>query len=56
MFNLGMNELIIILVIVIVIFGASRLPALGSGIGKAIRNFKDGISAHGEAEIENKKD
>lgn len=44
MFGLGMPELIIILVIVIIIFGASRLPQLGEGLGKAIRGFKKGVS------------
>jgi sec-independent protein translocase protein TatA len=39
--NLGVPELIIILAIVILIFGASRLPELGRGIGKGIKNFKD---------------
>jgi len=39
-----MPELIIILVIVIIIFGASRLPQLGEGLGKAIRGFKKGVS------------
>jgi sec-independent protein translocase protein TatA len=41
--NLGFGELLIILVIVIVLFGAGRLPALGEGLGKAIRGFKDGM-------------
>jgi sec-independent protein translocase protein TatA len=41
--NLGFPELIVVLLIVIVIFGANRLPGLGRGIGSAIRNFKDGI-------------
>ncbi len=44
MFGLGMPELIIILVIVLVIFGANRLPQLGEGLGKAIRGFKKGMS------------
>ncbi len=44
MFGLGMPELIVILVIVLVIFGANRLPQLGEGLGKAIRGFKKGIS------------
>lgn len=44
MFGLGMPELIIILVIVLVIFGANRLPQLGEGLGKAIKSFKKGIS------------
>lgn len=39
--NLGLPELVIILVIVILIFGANRLPDIGRGIGKGIRNFKD---------------
>ncbi|MCX5719547.1 MAG: twin-arginine translocase TatA/TatE family subunit, partial [Nitrospirae bacterium] len=42
MFGLGMQELIIILVIVIVLFGATRLPEIGKGIGQAIKNFKKG--------------
>jgi sec-independent protein translocase protein TatA len=41
--RLGLPELVIILLIVIVIFGGSRLPQLGRGIGSAIKNFKDGI-------------
>ena len=39
--RIGLPEMLIILAIVIVVFGASRLPELGRGIGKAIRNFKD---------------
>jgi sec-independent protein translocase protein TatA len=39
--RLGLPELMIILFIVILIFGASRLPEIGRGIGKGIRNFKD---------------
>jgi len=44
MCGLGMPELVIILVIALVIFGGSRLPQLGEGLGKAIRGFKKGIS------------
>jgi sec-independent protein translocase protein TatA len=39
--SLGLPELLIVLFIVILVFGASRLPELGKGIGKGIRNFKD---------------
>ena len=40
---LGLPEMLVILVIVILIFGANRLPELGRGIGAGIRNFKSGI-------------
>jgi len=39
--GIGIPELLIILAIIILIFGASRLPEIGRGIGKGIRNFKD---------------
>jgi len=41
--GLGLPELLIILVIVVVIFGASRLPQLGRGLGEGISNFRDGL-------------
>lgn len=41
--RIGLPELVIIFLIVIVIFGANRLPQLGKGIGSAIKNFKDGM-------------
>jgi sec-independent protein translocase protein TatA len=41
--NFGFGELIIILLIVVVLFGATRLPALGKGLGEAIKGFKDGM-------------
>jgi len=43
MFGLGPMELIIILVIILIIFGAGKLPEIGGGMGKAIRNFKSGV-------------
>ncbi|MGI6655836.1 MAG: twin-arginine translocase TatA/TatE family subunit [Desulfobulbus sp.] len=48
MFGLGMPELIVILVIVVIIFGAGKLPEIGSGIGKGIRNFKEATRSEGE--------
>lgn len=48
MANLGFNELFLILLIVIVLFGASRLPQLGRGLGEGIRNFKRGIKTGDE--------
>lgn len=50
MFGLGATELGIILVIVVVLFGARRLPEIGSGVGQAIKNFRSGLS--GQEEIE----
>ena len=41
--RIGLPELLIILAIIVIIFGANRLPGLGRGIGSAIKNFKDGM-------------
>lgn len=43
MFGLGTQELLIILVLVLVIFGAGKLPQIGGALGKGIRNFKKGV-------------
>jgi sec-independent protein translocase protein TatA len=48
--RIGIPELLIILAIIILIFGASRLPEIGRGIGKGIRNFKDATKNEGEDE------
>jgi len=56
MFGLGVTELGIILVIVVVLFGARRLPEIGSGLGSAIKNFKAGISGKDEIDVTPEKD
>ena len=43
MFGLGIPELLLILLIVVVVFGASRLPQIGEGLGKGIRNFRKAV-------------
>jgi len=53
MFGLGFPELVLILVIVVLIFGTSRIPDLGKGLGAGIRNFRRSIK--GEDEEENEK-
>jgi len=54
MFGIGIPELLIILVIVMVIFGAGRLPEIGGALGKSIRNFKKAADGKDEIEINTK--
>ncbi len=49
--NLGMPELLVILLIVLLVFGASRLPQIGEGLGKAIKGLKRGLAADDDIEI-----
>lgn len=53
MFGIGMPELVIILVIILVIFGAGKLPEIGGALGKGIKNFKKTVKD--QDEIEHKK-
>ena len=54
MFGLGFPEIILILVIVILIFGTSRIPELGRGLGEGIRNFKKSVRGDDD-DADNKK-
>ena len=56
MFGLGTTELLVILAIVVLLFGARRLPEIGSGLGRAIKNFKTGISGKDEIDVTPEKD
>ena len=53
--GIGMPELLVILVIVLIIFGAKKLPQIGEGLGKGIRNFKKGVKDKEEINITSKK-
>jgi sec-independent protein translocase protein TatA len=44
MFGLGHWELLVILIVVMIIFGAGKLPKIGAGLGQSVRNFKKGVS------------
>ena len=51
MFGLGLPELLVILVIVVLLFGAGRLPQIGAGIGEGIRNFKKAMKDKNEVDV-----
>jgi sec-independent protein translocase protein TatA len=53
--GLGTGEIILIFVVVMVVFGASKLPQLGDGLGKAIKNFKRAVQGANEIEVAAKK-
>ena len=55
MFGLGGNELLIILFVMVLLFGASRIPELGRSLGSGIREFKSGLRAVEEEEDEEEK-
>jgi sec-independent protein translocase protein TatA len=56
MFGLGMPELIVILVIVVIIFGAGKLPEIGAGLGKGIKNFKKATREEEKKQLDQDKE
>ncbi len=54
--GLGTTEMLVILLIVLLIFGGSRLPSLAKGLGESVRNFKRGISDESEEQTSTTKD
>lgn len=56
MFGLGVPELLVILGIVVLLFGAKRLPEIGSGLGKAIKGFRSGVSGQDEIDVTPKQE
>lgn len=51
MFGIGVQELVIILIIALVVFGPSKLPQIGSGLGKAIRDFRKAVSGDNAGDV-----
>jgi sec-independent protein translocase protein TatA len=49
--NIGVSELVVILLILMLVFGASRLPRLGESMGKAISNFKRAMSSNDDIQV-----
>jgi sec-independent protein translocase protein TatA len=55
MFGIGIPELLVLLLIALVIFGANKLPEIGAGLGKAIKNFKKAATEPDEIDITSKR-
>ena len=53
--SLGVPELLVIFVILVLLFGASKIPQLGKGLGEAIKNFKKGLKDDDGSDSENEK-
>ena len=54
--NLGFGELLLIFIVILLIFGAGKIPQLGDALGKGIKNFKRSISGNDEIDVTPKKD
>ena len=52
---MGMGELVIVLIVIVLVFGANKIPALGDGLGKAIRNFKKSVNEDPAIDVTPKK-
>ncbi len=55
MFGIGIPELVIVLLIILVIFGANKLPEIGSGMGRALKNFKKATNEPEEIQVSSQK-
>ena len=55
MFGLGIQEILLILVVVLLVFGANKLPEIGGGLGRAIRNFRRASTESDEIDITKKE-
>ncbi len=53
--GLGTGEIVLIILVVMIVFGASKLPQLGDGLGRAIKNFKRAVQGGTEIEVSPKK-
>jgi sec-independent protein translocase protein TatA len=53
--GLGTGEIVLIILVVMIVFGASKLPQLGDGLGRAIKNFKRAVQSGSEIEVSPKK-
>jgi sec-independent protein translocase protein TatA len=56
MFGMGLGEWIVVLVIVLLIFGAGKLPQIGDALGKSIRSFKSAVGGQNQIEVSKKKE
>lgn len=56
MFGFGTGELLILLVLVILLFGAKRIPMLGQSLGKSIKNFKKGLNSPDDEDVKENDD
>jgi sec-independent protein translocase protein TatA len=52
---MGMGELVVVLIVVLLVFGANKIPALGDGLGRAIRNFKKSVNEDPAIDVTPKK-